>query len=78
MRIISISPLVSPRLIDILWADELSFQLSLTYPRGGDKITLRASTPRERHNWMTDIEMASLNCKEAEKRKIAQLKARRH
>ena len=56
-------------------ADEVSFQLSVAYPRGGDKLTLRASSPRERHNWMTDIEMASLKCREAEK--AAALKARR-
>ncbi|KAI0294656.1 hypothetical protein B0F90DRAFT_1755296 [Multifurca ochricompacta] len=47
--------------------DDLSFQLSVAYPRGGDKITLRASTARERHLWMADIEMASRKCKDAEK-----------
>jgi len=55
--------------------DEVSFQLSVAYPRGGDKLTLRASSPRERHHWMTNIEMASLKCREAEK--AAALKARR-
>ncbi|KAI9451971.1 hypothetical protein BJY52DRAFT_1295264 [Lactarius psammicola] len=54
--------------------DEVSFQLSIAYPRGGDKITLRASSPRERHHWMTDIEMTSWKCREAEK--AAALKAR--
>jgi hypothetical protein len=34
--------------------DELSFQLSMAYPRGGDKITLKASSTRERNLWMTD------------------------
>lgn len=53
--------------------DEVSFQLSVAYPRGGDKITLRASSPRDRHHWMTDIEMTSWKCKEAEK--AAALKA---
>ena len=48
-------------------ADELSFQLFVAYPRGGDKITLRASSTRERNLWMTEIEMTSLKCKEAEK-----------
>jgi len=52
----------------------VSFQLSIAYPRGGDKITLRASSPRERHHWMTDIEMTSWKCREAEK--AAALKAR--
>jgi len=47
--------------------DELSFQLSVAYPRGGDKIILRASSARERHLWMTDIETASRTCKDAEK-----------
>ncbi|KAH9053752.1 hypothetical protein EDB87DRAFT_1650194 [Lactarius vividus] len=54
--------------------DEVSFQLSIAYPRGGDKITLRASSSRERHHWMTDIEMTSWKCREAEK--AAALKAR--
>ncbi|KAH8977407.1 hypothetical protein EDB86DRAFT_3237574 [Lactarius hatsudake] len=54
--------------------DEVSFQLSIAYPRGGDKITLRASSSRERHNWMTDIEMTSWKCREAEK--AAALRAR--
>jgi actin cytoskeleton-regulatory complex protein PAN1 len=48
-------------------ADELSFQLSVAYRRGGDTITLRASSARERHIWVTDIESASRKCKEAEK-----------
>ncbi|KAH9019377.1 hypothetical protein EDB84DRAFT_1517396 [Lactarius hengduanensis] len=54
--------------------DEVSFQLSIAYPRGGDKITLRATSSRERHHWMTDIEMTSWKCREAEK--AAALKAR--
>jgi len=48
-------------------ADDLSFQLSVAYRRGGDTITLRASSVRERYTWVTDIERASRNCKEAEK-----------
>ncbi len=48
-------------------ADELSFQLSVAYRRGGDTITLRAGSARERYTWVTDIERASRKCKEAEK-----------
>lgn len=48
-------------------SDELSFQLSVAYPRGGDKISLRASSARERHLWMNGIETASRKCKDAEK-----------
>ena len=47
--------------------DEQSFQLSVAYRRGGDTITLRAGSARERHTWVTDIERASRKCKEAEK-----------
>jgi len=54
--------------------DELSFQISVAYPRGGEKIMLRASSARERHLWMTDVETASRKCKDAE-RAVA-LKAR--
>lgn len=55
-------------------ADELYFQLSIAYRRGGDTITLRAGSARERYTWMTDIEKASRKCKEAEK--IGAFKAR--
>jgi hypothetical protein len=48
-------------------ADELCFHLSVAYRRGGDTITLRAGTARERYTWVTDIERASRKCKEAEK-----------
>ncbi|KAI0261797.1 hypothetical protein BC834DRAFT_925418 [Gloeopeniophorella convolvens] len=54
--------------------DDLSFQLSVAYPRGGDKIALRASSARECHLWMADIDMASRKCREAEK--AAVVKAR--
>ena len=47
--------------------DELSFQLSVAYRRGGDSITLRAASARERHTWVTDIETGSRKCKEAER-----------
>ena len=48
-------------------ADELSFQLSVAYRRGGDAITLRAGSARERYTWVTDIERGSRTCKDAER-----------
>jgi hypothetical protein len=48
-------------------ADELSFQLSVAYRRGGDTLSLRAGSARERYTWVTDIERASRKSKEAEK-----------
>lgn len=60
--------------LSYLSADELSFQLSVAYRRGGDTITLRAGSARERYTWVTDIERGSWKCKEAER--MGALKAR--
>jgi actin cytoskeleton-regulatory complex protein PAN1 len=56
------------------FADELSFRLSVAYRRGGDAITLRAGSARERYTWVTDIERGCRKCKEAER--MGALKAR--
>ncbi|KAI0085934.1 hypothetical protein BDY19DRAFT_963763 [Irpex rosettiformis] len=48
--------------------DDLAFQLALAYPRGGDKINLRASSARDCQVWMQAIENASHYARQAEKR----------
>ncbi|KAJ7500362.1 hypothetical protein B0H11DRAFT_1908822 [Mycena galericulata] len=48
--------------------DDMAFQISLPYPRGGEAIGLRASSVRDCQLWMNEIEAASRKCLEAEKR----------
>ncbi|KAF8216277.1 hypothetical protein K438DRAFT_1953239 [Mycena galopus ATCC 62051] len=48
--------------------DDMTFQISLPYPRGGEAIALRASSVRDCQLWMNGIEAASKKCLEAEKR----------
>jgi len=48
--------------------DDMTFQIALAYPRGGDVISLRAISVRECHLWMQMIDDASRRCREAEKR----------
>ncbi|TFY81602.1 hypothetical protein EWM64_g2415 [Hericium alpestre] len=48
--------------------DDLAFALHLAYPRGGDKIGLRAPSARDCHMWMADIDIASRKCREADRR----------
>ena len=50
----------------VLAADDLAFQLVLAYPRGGDKINLKATSARDCQLWMQAIEKASRHCKQAE------------
>ena len=52
--------------------DDLDFQISLAFPRGGGVINLRASSARDAQNWMRAIEQARLNCIAAEKRAARQ------
>ncbi|KAK0492066.1 hypothetical protein EDD18DRAFT_1080080 [Armillaria luteobubalina] len=48
--------------------DDLCFQVTLPYPRGGEAVGLRASSVRECQLWMQAIESASRKCIEAEKK----------
>ncbi|KIK68649.1 hypothetical protein GYMLUDRAFT_36129 [Collybiopsis luxurians FD-317 M1] len=48
--------------------DDLSFQVTLPYPRGGEAIGLRATSARDCQVWMQAIEDASRRCKDAERR----------
>ena len=48
--------------------DDQAFQISVAYPRGGDKIGLRAATAKECHIWMKVMENACLACRDAERR----------
>lgn len=46
--------------------DDLAFQLVLPYPRGGEKINLKATSARDCQLWMQAIEKASHQCRQAE------------
>ncbi|KAG9035365.1 hypothetical protein FRB95_011385 [Tulasnella sp. JGI-2019a] len=48
--------------------DELGFQLLLAYPRGGDKIRVRATSQRDCRNWMNTITQACERCVTVERR----------
>ncbi|KAG8833257.1 hypothetical protein FRC17_011032 [Serendipita sp. 399] len=48
--------------------DDLAFVLSMSYPRGGHSVGLRATTARECQQWMKTIEDAHQRCVDAEKR----------
>ena len=48
--------------------DDLSFQISIAYPRGGDAIALRASSARDCQVWMQAIQKSSVNCRDAEQK----------
>ncbi|KAJ8093458.1 hypothetical protein PM082_020315 [Marasmius tenuissimus] len=48
--------------------DDLGFQITLPYPRGGESINLRASSVRDCQLWMEAVEKAVRKCKEAEQR----------
>lgn len=47
--------------------DDLTFQIAMAYPRGGDAIVLRAMSVRDCQLWMQVIDEASRRCREAEK-----------
>ncbi|KAH9890504.1 hypothetical protein C8Q73DRAFT_651881 [Cubamyces lactineus] len=48
--------------------DDSAFQLAVSYPRGGDAITLRAANPRDCQSWMYAIHGAAKRCREAQRR----------
>lgn len=48
--------------------DDLGFQLALAYPRGGDIISVKATSARDCHQWMQAISQASEYCKSVEQR----------
>ncbi|THV00744.1 hypothetical protein K435DRAFT_750939 [Dendrothele bispora CBS 962.96] len=52
--------------------DDLGFQISLPYPRGGEVIGLRATSVRDCQLWIDAIESAIRKCKEAENRAARQ------
>ncbi|KAJ7041981.1 hypothetical protein C8F04DRAFT_1077868 [Mycena alexandri] len=53
--------------------DDMTFQISLPYPRGGEAIALRASSVRDCQLWMNEIEAASKKCLDAEKRAVRKI-----
>ena len=57
--------------------DDLAFQLLLSYPRGGDRIALRAGSARECHFWMADIDIACQSYKDAQRKAAARALDRR-
>ncbi|KZT11160.1 uncharacterized protein LAESUDRAFT_754850 [Laetiporus sulphureus 93-53] len=48
--------------------DDLTFKVSIAYPRGGDAIALRSTSARDCQLWMQAIDNASRLCREAEKK----------
>ncbi|KAG8932121.1 hypothetical protein FRC01_000235 [Tulasnella sp. 417] len=48
--------------------DDLGLQLALAYPRGGDIISVKATSARECHQWIQVISQASEHCKSVEQR----------
>jgi actin cytoskeleton-regulatory complex protein PAN1 len=48
--------------------DDMAFEISLAYPRGGDKVVLRATSVRDCQVWVRAIASASRKCREAHKR----------
>ncbi|OCH86200.1 hypothetical protein OBBRIDRAFT_797422 [Obba rivulosa] len=50
--------------------DDLCFQITIAYPRGGDAIALRATSARDCQLWMQAIDHASHKCRDAEKRAL--------
>ncbi|CCM04566.1 uncharacterized protein FIBRA_06747 [Fibroporia radiculosa] len=45
--------------------DDLTFQVTIAYPRGGDTIALRATSARDCQLWMQAVDHASRICREA-------------
>jgi len=48
--------------------DDLTFQVAIAYPRGGDAVALRATSARDCQLWMQAIDNASRLCREAERK----------
>ncbi|KAI0373139.1 hypothetical protein BV20DRAFT_1042030 [Pilatotrama ljubarskyi] len=48
--------------------DDSTFQIAVSYPRGGDAVALRAPSARESQMWMYAIHNASKRCREAQRR----------
>ncbi|KAL6308638.1 hypothetical protein BKA93DRAFT_822360 [Sparassis latifolia] len=46
--------------------DDLAFQVTIAYPRGGDNIALKATSARDCQLWMQAVDNASRKCREAE------------
>ncbi|PIL33059.1 transporter [Ganoderma sinense ZZ0214-1] len=61
-------PEVEVREASGLKRDDLTFQVAVAYPRGGDTISLRASSARDCQMWMQAIQNASKRCNEAQRR----------
>jgi len=51
--------------------DDLAFQISTSYPRGGRTINLRGSSARDCQQWMTTIEQARGRYVDAEKKAVS-------
>jgi hypothetical protein len=50
--------------------DDSLLRLHLAYPRGGDTIVLRATSPKESLSWKDAIERASRRAREGERRAV--------
>nr|VWP01440.1 NAD-dependent protein deacylase (EC (Regulatory protein SIR2 homolog) [Ganoderma boninense] len=61
-------PEVEVRETSGLKRDDLTFQVAVAYPRGGDTISLRASSARDCQVWMQAIQAASKRCNDAQRR----------
>ncbi|KAF8888235.1 hypothetical protein BD779DRAFT_1524285 [Infundibulicybe gibba] len=48
--------------------DDLTFEVSQAYPRGGDSISLKATSVRDCQSWLHDVELAIKRCRHAEDR----------
>jgi actin cytoskeleton-regulatory complex protein PAN1 len=45
-----------------------TFQITLFYPRGGDAVSLRATSVRDCQLWVQMVDNAAKRCREAEKK----------
>ncbi|KAF7972256.1 hypothetical protein HWV62_18572 [Athelia sp. TMB] len=56
--------------------DDMTFQISLAYPRGGDAVALRATSVRDCQLWMQAIDAACQKCREVEMKAAAATKGK--
>jgi hypothetical protein len=70
-------PLAQVQLSDLSSGrDDTAFEISMSYPRGGDKLAVRATSVRDCQLWMEQILQASHKCKEYENRAMRRNKTR--
>jgi actin cytoskeleton-regulatory complex protein PAN1 len=54
--------------------DDMAFQILMPYPRGGDKIALRATSVRDCQLWTKKLEEAIADARHAEKRAMRRVR----